>query len=339
MANRLSRRITIVSSQLKSLIKEHNTKATGHDKLTWETATELNALSTASGIYQSHPTIPDSVKKEACDAQILLERAEEEISMLKEEMNNTFAYYIKENEDLSCAIQSVAAETQFQRGTLALLHMARFNCEKHLSRLNSAFNTIDLQQLPEPNYCHIPTSALTVQQISTICSIRQVDPDRCEEVMRLGDHEEEEEECAEDEEEAMLSESSEDIPLPQVPMQHGASTAVSSISPCSNAAKSTDDIMSCAHQFAQVHTSTIVSSPPPSIPPPPSPSLPPPPSPSLLPPPSPSLPPPPSPSLPQPPSPSLPPSTPLSFASRSMDNIQSQFYASYGLTPLHETVC
>ena len=100
LASRLSKRITVVTTQLKNLIKQHNAKAAGHDELTWATATDLNALSTTAGVYQSYPTVTDSVKKGGCDAQILLERAE--VILLKEEMKNIYPLHKRTRRVVSC---------------------------------------------------------------------------------------------------------------------------------------------------------------------------------------------------------------------------------------------
>lgn len=55
LAVRLARRITVVSSQLKALISQHNQLAPIEaQKLTWESANDLNAHT--SVVYPSHPS-------------------------------------------------------------------------------------------------------------------------------------------------------------------------------------------------------------------------------------------------------------------------------------------
>ena len=163
-----------MTSHLKNLIKKHNSIC--DSALTWETATNLNA--TATGSVYSHPQIPDCVKKEACDAALLMERAEEEILMVKDEMRNTITHYIRRHEELSRAVLAECAESQFQRGSLSLLHMARFHCEKHLIRLSQAFTAVDLPQLPSCSYSIVKDLESLDECQTNLCSstisIRQV---------------------------------------------------------------------------------------------------------------------------------------------------------------------
>ena len=53
--------------------------------LTCEKATDL----TTTTNYTGNAEIPASIKKEACQAALLMERAKEEVVMVKEEMTNT----------------------------------------------------------------------------------------------------------------------------------------------------------------------------------------------------------------------------------------------------------
>ena len=120
-----------MTSQLRGLIQKHNLLATEAQKLTWEAVTDLASHST-SAVYSSHPAVPVSVKKEACQALLMMERAQEEIVTVREEMNNTVQHYILEHQDLSQAIQCNPGITPFHKGSLTLLHLARYWCERKL---------------------------------------------------------------------------------------------------------------------------------------------------------------------------------------------------------------
>lgn len=154
LAVRLSRRITVVSSQLKALISQHNQLAPEAQKLTWDSANDLNAHT--SVVYPSHPSVPASVKKESCQAVLAIDRAREEITMVKEEMSNVFDHYMQEHRSLSISIrdrQSVGVLTSFDKGSLAILHMSRHSCEKRLADIARAFfNDEEQLQTPDSSY-------------------------------------------------------------------------------------------------------------------------------------------------------------------------------------------
>lgn len=152
LASRLSRRITTVSLQLKSLIKQHNALCITEDKLTWEKATDL----TTTTIYHGHESIPASIKKEACQAALLMERGKEEVVMIKEEMTNTVMHYITEHRELSSTIGLItpSADSLYTRGILSVLHTYLYQIERHLQKLSRAFDIDDelKQQVTSPSY-------------------------------------------------------------------------------------------------------------------------------------------------------------------------------------------
>lgn len=202
LACRLARRITTVSSQLKELIKKYNLLSSSTDDenhMTWETATDLSTWHNARGIYQTHPTIPTAIKKEACQAAITMERAREEVVMLKEEMSNTVLHYIQEHKHLSSAIESFntppdSVLNQFDKGTLALLHKARCKTENHLSKLSSSFDIEDALCQQVPRVCYQSMNELTDDNddFETELSIRETATECQEE--DDDDYEEDEEE-------------------------------------------------------------------------------------------------------------------------------------------------
>ena len=144
-----------MSSQLKAMISQHNMLATAEtQKLTWELANDLNAHCIGV-VYPSHPTLPASVKKESCQAVLLMDRAREEIAMINEEMNNVFDHYMQEHRNLSNYIDDRQSTvlTPFDKGSLAVLHMSRHCCEKRLADITRAFFCNEEQvQIPDSSY-------------------------------------------------------------------------------------------------------------------------------------------------------------------------------------------
>ena len=123
-------------------------------KLTWEKATDLTA--TCTTIYHSQTEIPASIKREACQSVLLMERAKEEVVMVKEEMTNTVMHYIKKHEELSSTIDSItpSVASLHTRGVLTVLHTNLYQTEHHLLKLISVFE-IDVelkQQVTSPCY-------------------------------------------------------------------------------------------------------------------------------------------------------------------------------------------
>ena len=123
-------------------------------KLTWEKATDLTA--TCTTIYHSQTEIPASIKREACQSVLLMERAKEEVVMVKEEMTNTVMHYIKKHEELSSTIDSItpSVASLHTRGVLTVLHTNLYQTEHHLLKLISIFE-IDVelkQQVTSPCY-------------------------------------------------------------------------------------------------------------------------------------------------------------------------------------------
>ena len=123
--------------------------------LTWEKATDL----TTTTIYTGHAEIPASIKKEACKAALLMERAKEEVVMVKEEMTNTIMYYIKEHRELSCTIDSLTSPagstlSLYENGILTRLHMTRYQTEHHLQQPSRVFDIDDelKQQITSQSY-------------------------------------------------------------------------------------------------------------------------------------------------------------------------------------------
>lgn len=124
IAIRLSRRINVVSKQLKSTLSKYNAGLNNHQQLTWEEATDLSNEIYRGSIFPS-TEIPSSIKLQAVQQHHRVARAKEEISKLKEEMNSVTEHYILKYQSISERIEelnSSFAGHLFTQGSLCLLN-------------------------------------------------------------------------------------------------------------------------------------------------------------------------------------------------------------------------
>ena len=123
IAIRLSRRINVVSKQLKNTMSKYNSGLNNHQQLTWEEATNLNN-ELYKGIIFASAEIPPSVKLQAVQHHHRVARAKEEILRLKEEMINVTDHYILMHGTVSKRIEELNSEFGshlFTKGSLCLL--------------------------------------------------------------------------------------------------------------------------------------------------------------------------------------------------------------------------
>ncbi len=138
LASRLARSITSESAKLKGLLSEFNTLAPESDKLSWQEVTDLSSTIWFRGVLQSDSRVPKSIKLEAIAAHHMLLRADEELTLIKQEMISVITY-LSDWSKLTHCISSLQAEQQPQSGALCLLQLARLKCEKKLCSLTSTF--------------------------------------------------------------------------------------------------------------------------------------------------------------------------------------------------------
>ena len=116
IAIRLSRRINVVTKQLKSKLEMFNSKHPPAERMTWEGVTRLDA-------DQPH-TIPRCSKYQAVRLFYKAARANEEEFRIISEMRNTIKHYLCKLEVISAAIHDIeqnGVATTYQKGARSLL--------------------------------------------------------------------------------------------------------------------------------------------------------------------------------------------------------------------------
>ena len=144
IAIRFSRRINVVTKQLKSKLEMFNSKHPPAERMTWEGVTRLDA-------DQPH-TIPRCSKYQAVRLFYKAARANEEEFRIISEMRNTIKHYLCKLEVISAAIHDIeqnGVATTYQKGARSLLFTRKRQCELDLTRLNSFISHGDFPELSD----------------------------------------------------------------------------------------------------------------------------------------------------------------------------------------------
>lgn len=120
--------------------------------MVWNNVIDLTSPIWYEGILASGTSIPLSVKLDAIRLYHLKMRATEEIEILKNDMKNTYSFYIHERE----LVKNAAEQTQalepflpFEQGCLVLLHQELLSLEATLRNIRSRFmEFVDLENFP-----------------------------------------------------------------------------------------------------------------------------------------------------------------------------------------------
>lgn len=151
LASRLSRSITKESSKLKELIKEYNLLVPER-QLDWA---NVVSLSLDEVLIIEHPleteqTVPRAVRIECIKNHYLSLRAQEELNLLKQEMENVIQYFSKDREAL--LEHKAIAATAGDIGAYCLLKIEIRKTEDKLHRFCLAYQPyIDTPELPFAN--------------------------------------------------------------------------------------------------------------------------------------------------------------------------------------------
>lgn len=131
IAIRLSRRINVVTKQLKSKLETFNAKQPPTRRITWQEVTQLDA--------DQPNTVPRSTKYQAVRLFHKAARADEEEFRIVSEMRNTIQHHFCKLEVITAAISQMGDSevTRYQNGARALLLMKKNQCELDLARLNT----------------------------------------------------------------------------------------------------------------------------------------------------------------------------------------------------------
>lgn len=136
IAIRLSRRITTVTKRLKTLLNKYNARCTVADQLSWEDAVNLTNCSN----QYTTSDIPDSIKNQAVRLVHQRERAAEEVSRLKSEMQNCIDYYKSEWNNLSKQRQTLIDSCTcdpYTMGSICLLTQHIRQCDWQIAQFTS----------------------------------------------------------------------------------------------------------------------------------------------------------------------------------------------------------
>ena len=161
MASRLSKAITKETTRLKHLLAEYNSSVMPSEQLTWEDVCHPSAQVWSQLEQPLDLPVPKPVRIAAINALMTKRRTEEEIMMLRQEMRNVIAFYVKDVAAISSAIEMLeAAEamTAYDRGCVSLLKVRLGNVKHELLSCCSSYKRfVDLPDLTCLNLdLHVP---------------------------------------------------------------------------------------------------------------------------------------------------------------------------------------
>ena len=131
IAIRLSRRITVVTRQLKKVLNEYNSKSSTTNRMSWEDATTLSVYTHSFGTS----TVPDSIKQDAVRCYHEKQRAREEVGRLQSEMKNCADHYTTQRSCLLQArkcLQDTGAQDTYTLGSICLLTQRIRLCQQQI---------------------------------------------------------------------------------------------------------------------------------------------------------------------------------------------------------------
>ena len=145
IASRLSKRITIVTKQMKGLVSEFNEGLPSDTQMSWEAAINIHRQTyRASLTPNAEDLIPLEVKHEAVQKLKLLQRSEEEINLLKQEMKNCLEHFKERIKSLQLLQEQIILRItdvtdQFLLGSLCLVNKQLSYNESKLHNLRLLF--------------------------------------------------------------------------------------------------------------------------------------------------------------------------------------------------------
>ena len=145
IAKKLSKQITKLTSTLKCLITDYNHLGKDIDENTVSVQEVFNLDSTFWSCASAHgskfSTIPANTTHHIVQSYFLIQRCDEEISMLKEEMRCLLQYYSDKVSIITSAIAhlELEASSSFNKGAIALLNKLKWSCKFLLEKANMTF--------------------------------------------------------------------------------------------------------------------------------------------------------------------------------------------------------
>ena len=141
MAARVSKSITAASVQLKKHLHEYN-NIPGVQLLTWKDVTNVSSPLWLFDNFNSTPQhIPKSIKLASITNHHLILRADEEISMLKQEMSCVIKYHQNHLQKLHHLLEESNTATQYGAGVKCLLLFNILEVERNLLKCSNKFSS------------------------------------------------------------------------------------------------------------------------------------------------------------------------------------------------------
>ena len=153
LASRLSQSISKESAKLKDLIAGYNNMVVENEKLKWVDVSNLSSVLWESGVLSSFDNdIPAQVKLEAIKNHHLALRADEEISLLHQDMVAALKFYIRDWKLLADKTNELM-ETENANSKICSLQYARLKTEFKIEEMVTLFSSyIDIPPIPTDDF-------------------------------------------------------------------------------------------------------------------------------------------------------------------------------------------
>ena len=153
LASRLSQSISKESAKLKDLITSYNNLVVENEKLQWVDVSNLSSVLWESGVLSTlNSDIPAQVKLEAIKNHHLALRADEEISLLRQDMLATFQFYIRDWNLVTDKINKLM-DSGNANGEICSLQYARLDTEFKIEKMVTLFSSyIDIPSIPTNDF-------------------------------------------------------------------------------------------------------------------------------------------------------------------------------------------
>jgi len=174
IAIRLSRRINVVSKQLKTTINRYNVNQPPSIQVQWKDATDLSNDIYKGAVFTSSST-PHYIKAQAVELLQKISRCKEEITRLDKEMKCCSQHFITKYKGLNesiCALESAEIQGGYTKGSICLLKRSLHLCRFELQSLNCLMEYTHLPELEtilmefcrDGNVCDADVDATSVHE-------------------------------------------------------------------------------------------------------------------------------------------------------------------------------
>lgn len=180
MASRISKAITKETRKLRRLLTEFNSNMVPSEQLEWEDVCSPTA-SIWFQLEQLDLPVPKPVRLSAINALMTRKRAEEEVVMLKQEMSNVLAFFVRDALAVVSVLEKQVEASEpllpYDRGCMYLLKLRLCSIRNELFSCQTCFTGyIDVTNLAGLNFdAHTP--ALDRVELSKTPGVREDEED------------------------------------------------------------------------------------------------------------------------------------------------------------------